>query len=103
MKKQCLTKPILKSAIGANPKSKRLQLHANNDILFFCPVHFCAHGRYHSKRGCRKHVYRKHGWYCYFEEKPEIVKVFPSLNTRNSAYKLLQRSKTSNMSMFLKT
>ena len=50
MKKQCLTKPILKSAIGANPKSKRLQLHANNDILFSCPVHFCAHGRYHSKR-----------------------------------------------------
>ena len=30
-------------------------------------------------------------------------KVFPSLNTRNSTYKLPQRSKTSNMSMFLKT
>ena len=52
MKKQCLTKPILKSAIGANPKAKRLKLHANNDGLFFCPVHFCVHGRYHSKRGC---------------------------------------------------
>ena len=30
-------------------------------------------------------------------------KVFPSLNTRNSTYKLPQRSKTSNMPMFLKT
>ena len=30
-------------------------------------------------------------------------KVFPSLNTRNSTYKLPQRSKTSNIPMFLKT
>ena len=103
MKKQCLTKPIWKSAIGANPKAKPLKLQADNDGLFSCPVHFCEHGRYHSKRGCRKHVYTKHGWYYYFEEKPEMDKVFPSLNTRNSTYKLPQRSKTSNMPMFLKT
>ena len=103
MKKQCLTKPIWKSAIGANPKAKRLKLQADNDGLFSCPVHFCEHGRYHSKRGCRKHVYTKHGWYYYFEEKPEMDKVFPSLNTRKSTYKLPQRSKTSNMPMFLKT
>ena len=30
-------------------------------------------------------------------------KVFPSLNTRNSTYKLSQRSKASNMPMFLQT
>ena len=30
-------------------------------------------------------------------------KVFPSYNTKSSTYKLHQRSKTSNMSMFLKT
>ena len=103
MKKQCLTKPIWKNAISANPKTKRLKLQADNDGLFSCPVHFCEHGRYHSKQGCRKHVYTKHGWYYYFEEKPEMDKVFPSLNTRNSTYKLPQRSKTSNMPMFLKT
>ena len=48
-------------------------------------------------------VYTKHVWYYYSEEKPEMDIVFPSLNTRNSTYKLPQRSKTSNMSMFLKT
>ena len=34
MKKQCLKKPIWKSAIGANPKVKRLKLQADNDGLF---------------------------------------------------------------------
>ena len=48
-------------------------------------------------------VYTKHVWYYYSEEKSEMDIVFPSLNTRNSTYKLPQRSKTSNMSMFLKT
>ena len=32
-----------------------------------------------------------------------MAKVFPSLNTRNSTYKLPHRSQTSNMPMFLKT
>ena len=71
-------KQIWKNAIGANPKAKRLKLQADNDGLFSCPVHFCEHGSYHSKRGCRKHVYTKHGWYYFFEEKPEMAKVFPS-------------------------
>ena len=57
MKKQCLTKPIWKKAIGANPKAKRLKLQADNNGLFSCPVHFCEHGRCHSKWGCRKHLY----------------------------------------------
>ena len=98
-----LTKPIQKSAIVANPKAKRLKLKADNDGFFFCSVYFCVHGRYHSKRRCRKRVYMKHGWQYYFEEKPEMDKVFPSLKTSNSSYKLPQRSKISNMPMFLKT
>ena len=101
MKKQCLTKPIWKSAIGANPKAKRLKLKADNNGLFSCPVYCYEHRKYHSKRGCRKHIYAKHGWQYYFEKKPEMDKDFPSLNTRNSTYKLPQRSKTSNMAMFL--
>ena len=32
-----------------------------------------------------------------------MAKVFPSLNTRNSIYRLPHRSQTSNMPMFLKT
>ena len=103
MKKQCPTKQIWKSAIGANPKAKRLKLQADNDGLFSCPVHFCEHGRYHSKRGYRKHVYTKYGWYYFSEEKPDMDKVFPSLNTRNTTYKSPQRSKISIMPMFLKT
>ena len=33
-------------------------------------------------------VYMKHGCYYFFEEKKEMSKVFPSLNTRDSTYKL---------------
>ena len=57
MKKQCLTKPIWKSVIGANPEAKQHKLQADNYGLFSCPVHFCEHGRYVSKRGCRKCLY----------------------------------------------
>ena len=42
MNKQCLTKPIWKSAIGANPKAKRLKLKADNNGLFSCPVYFLS-------------------------------------------------------------
>ena len=84
MTKQCLTKQIWKNAIGASPKTKRLKLLVDNNGLFACPVHFCKHRRYHSEPGCRKHVYKKHGWYYIFKQKPEMVKVFPLLNTRDS-------------------
>ena len=33
-------------------------------------------------------VYMKHGCYYFFEEKKEMSKVFPSLNTGDSTYKL---------------
>ena len=60
MKKQCLTKQIWNVNI-VNLKGKQLTLQADNDGLFSCPVHFCEHGRYNSKRGCRKHAYTKYG------------------------------------------
>ena len=96
MKKQCLTKQIWNVNI-VNLKGKRLTLQVDNDGLFSCPVHFCEHGRYNSKRGCRKHAYTKYGWHYFFEEKPEMAKVFPSLNTRNSTYK--QNIKHANVSI----
>ena len=45
----------------------------------------------------------KHGWYYYFEEKPDIAKVFPEFSTRTNDYQLAKQVKTSNMPMFLKT
>ena len=89
-------------AIEATKKPKRLKLLSHND-LFICPLAYCDSKPYRSKRGCRKHVFTKHGWYYYFEEKPDIAKVLPEFSTRTNNYQLLKRVKTSNMSMFLKT
>ena len=91
-----------KDGIGATKKSKRLKLLSHNG-LFICPVAYCESEPYRSKRGCRKHVFTKHGWYYYFEEKPDIAKVFPEFSTRTNNYQLPKRVKTSNMPMFLKT
>ena len=82
MTKQFLTKQIWENAIGANPKAKRLKLQADIDGLFSCPVRFCEHGRYHSKRGCRKHVYTKQGWYYFFEKSQKWLKFFHRLTLR---------------------
>ena len=82
MTKQRLTKK--KIALGVKPKAKHLNLQADNDGLFFCNIHFCEHIRYHSQQRCKKHVYMKHGCYYFFEEKAEMVKEFPSHNTRDS-------------------
>ena len=43
------------------------------DGLFHCPVKDCNHDGFVSQRGCRKHVKRKHGWFIYFDEKPQHV------------------------------
>ena len=98
-----LTKPVWKNAIGASLKSKRLKLTCDNEGLFSCPVPFCEQEKYRSKRGCRKHVFSKHGWFYYFDTKPEVEKVFPSLNTRENTYELRKRAKTSTMPTFLKS
>ena len=71
--------------------------------LFVCPVVSCETEPYKSRRGCRKHVFTKHGWYYYFEEKPVLNKAFPELNTRTNNYQLPTRVKTSNMPTFEKT
>ena len=99
MAKQILSKASWKDAVGL---PKRLKLLSHNG-LFICPVAYCESEPYRSKRGCRKHVFTKLGWYYYFEEKPDIAKVFPKFSTRTNNYQLPERVKTSNMSMFLKT
>ena len=96
MTKQILSKHAWKDAIGATKKHKRLKLLSHNG-LFICPVVSCESEPYQHKRGCREHVFTKHGWYYYFEEKPDIAKVFPEFNTRRNNYQLPKRVKTSNM------
>ena len=102
MAKRILSKTSWKDAIGASKKPKRLKLLSHNG-LFICPVLYCESEPYQSKRECRKHVFTKHGWYYYFEEKPDIAKVFPEFCTRANNYQLPKRVRTSNMPMFLKT
>ena len=40
--------------------------------MYFCPIDFCDHNEFLSQRGCRKHTKAKHGWYFYFDNKPNI-------------------------------
>ena len=103
MSKRLLAKPFWKNALGAKLKPKRLKLVADSDGFFVCPIVNCDSEKYRSIRGCRKHVFSKHGWFYYFDEKPDISSVFPSLNTRVSSYKPQKRVRTSNMPMFVKT
>ena len=71
--------------------------------LFVCPLAYCENESYRIKRGCRKHVFTKLGWYYYFEWKPDIGKAFPNFSTSTNNCQLPSRVKTSNMPMFLKT
>ena len=102
MAKRILSKTSWKDAIGAAKEPKRLNFFSHNG-LFICPVACCESEPCRSKRGCRKHVFTKHGWYYYFEEKPDIAKVFPEFSTRRNNYQLPKRVKTSTIPMFLKT
>ena len=60
---------------SASPKLKMLHLQEDDlDGLFHCPVKDCNHDGSVSQRGCRKHVKTKHGWFIYFDEKPQHVR-----------------------------
>ena len=61
-----------KAVDGAFTKQRRLHLVKGSDGLDHCPITGCEHPGFASQRGCRKHVKRKHGWYYYFDEKPNV-------------------------------
>ena len=72
---------------GSFEKKRRLHLVEAEDKTFLCPVSHCEHASFSSKRGCRKHVSKHHGWYYYFDEPPQVtiepskdVKQTPGLN-----------------------
>ena len=66
---------------GASPKPKRLHLEKDEtNSLYHCPIQECDHDGFQSQRGCRKHVYNKHSWFFYFDEKPNSKEITDSRN-----------------------
>ena len=49
-----------------------MHLVKDRDGLNHCPVTGYEHPGFTSQKGCRKHVKTKHGWYYYFDEKPNV-------------------------------
>ena len=97
-----MSKPIWKDAIGASKKPRRLKLVQQVDGLYVCPVDSCDSEPYRSQRGCRNHVYKRHGWFYYFDVKPDAQTVLPEYHTRMRPYELPRKSRTSSMPMFAK-
>ena len=62
-----------KSVDGAFDKPRRLDLQRDKNHLYNCPVNGCEHPGFSSCRGCRKHVYEKHAWYKYFDQKSIVI------------------------------
>ena len=58
---------------GAFEKKRRLHLVEAEDKTFLCPGSHCEHASFSSKRGCRKHVSKHHGWYYYLDEPPQVM------------------------------
>ena len=104
MPKKLLSKKVWKDALGAAKKPKRLHLVPDKDGLFNCPVDLCDSDSFHTKRGCRKHVFQRHGWYYYFEEKPNINAVLPTQTTvaLHEKFRKTKRSRTNDMPTFSK-
>jgi len=90
------------TAKSAWKKPRRLSLKCNADNLYICPVKNCDSEYYKSKRGCRKHVFVKHGWYYYFDEKPDINEVLPNQLFLKKKLVKQHRCHTSKMQSFSK-
>ena len=62
-------------------KPRRLQLKLI-DGVYICPVNTSEKEGFYSQRGCRKHDFMSHGWYYFFDEKPETSIYFPETVAR---------------------
>lgn len=103
MPSKLLPKHVWRNAIGASKKPKRLHLVSDAEGQYHCPVEICDSNPFYSQRGCRKHVYGRHGWFYYFDKRPNIEEVLPAHKTRNNKITKSKRSSTNKMPMFLKT
>ena len=94
------SKVTWKTALGASTKPKRLKLVEDKDGFFNCPVVDCENASFKSKRGCRKHVCLHHGWYFFFDEKPDAKAVLPSEQVKTFVKPIKDRSDTTKMPTF---
>ena len=102
--RRVFSKPEWQKVIGITKKARRLRLTPSTDGKYFCPVQLCDSEGYNSQRGCRKHVFKRHGWYFFFDEKPDIAHYFPEVSTRNNKnFGRVKRTATVNMPSFLKS
>ena len=102
-KKRVFSKTIwAKTLKDEGKKAKRLHLKPNADGVYFCPVDLCESDGFKSQRGCRKHVHIKHGWYYFFDEKPDMNKYFPELCTNSSTKQTTRRGQSTGMPCFQK-
>lgn len=97
------SKTVWKDAIGASKKPRRLKLNADSNGFYDCPVEECDHASFKSKRGCRKHTCLHHGWYFYFDQKPDTTEVLPSLQIRTFSKSVKNRVDTTKIPTFDKT
>ena len=84
---------------GANAVRKKLRLNGNEEAEYPCPVEQCIHRPFKSKRGCRKHVDTRHGWYYYFPTAPVLTPC--ERNTATDAMKFLMFSSGNNLDEML--
>ena len=66
---------------GAFAKPRRLHLVSDPGGVFHCPIRNCDHIGFKIQRGCRKHVKKVHGWYIYFDSKPNISTTDKGINS----------------------
>ena len=97
--KRTFSKADWKDVEGASAKPKRLKLAPDADGLYVCPVENCDSNSYKSQRGCRKHVFVKHAWFYFFDQKPDILEAFPQ-KSATATKREGGRSKTWNMPSF---
>ena len=100
--RRLLSKAVWSKAIGAREKPKRLSLLSDEEGKFTCPISSCDSEKFFSQRGCRKHVYSKHAWFYFFDEKPILAMVLPQYSKRDSPPHK-KRGSTRDMPSFHKT
>ena len=80
-----------------------MHLEKATNQCYYCTVSFCDHEEFGSQRGCRKHVKTKHGWYLYFDSKPDIGEIEEKHSSVWTRVKVDGRSTTQELPTFPKT
>ena len=92
-----------KSVGGASEFPRRFHLEKATNQRYYCPVSFCDHEGFGRQRGCRIRVKTKHGWFYYFDSKPDIRDVEEKHLSVWTTVKVDGRSGTQELPTFPKT